>query len=64
VVVLNGWQTIYDAFVKKGIHFADRVPFFVDSQHVNQELRGVKDYLCFSTVAVFQNVTGFSSTHS
>jgi hypothetical protein len=39
-VVLNGWDTIHEAFIKNGIMFADRYQFYLEAAVLNPRLKG------------------------
>ena len=39
-VVLNGWDTIHEAFVKNGLTFADRYQFYFEKAVMNPRSKG------------------------
>jgi len=40
VVVLNGYDAIFDALIKHSEAFADRIPLWTEEKILNSELRG------------------------
>jgi hypothetical protein len=43
--VLNGWETIHEAFIKNGLKFADREQFVFEKMHGNPRLKGTKKFV-------------------